>query len=235
MVKRGDIISRQTEYELLSPCIDNQAAQVRVLNAVPGLTVDYYINDVPRITNLKYMELTRYISSRPGPRNLKIYEANTKNLLFEIEDIDIILGQLITDPIYGGKDNLKFFQIVDDINERIMPDETKVRFYNLTSSSVQFTLSSPTSSPTSSPMTLALSSGNGTKYTEITPGRYSLKINFANQIPKTININFKPGRIYTVYIIDNISPDNPNYTQLNIPQVMLVVDGNTMFAKCTFP
>jgi len=231
MVKRGDIINRQTEYELLSPCIDNQAALVRVLNAVPGLAVDYYINDVPRITNLKYMELTRYISSRPGPRNLKIYEANTKNLLFEIKDIDIILGQLITDPIYGSKDNLKFVQLVDDINERIMPDETKVRLYNLTSSSVQFTLSSPTTSP----IALTLSSGNGTKYTEITPGRYSLKINFANQNTKTININLKPGRIYTVYIIDNISPDTPNYIQLSIPQVMLVVDGNTMFAKCTFP
>jgi hypothetical protein len=215
----------------LSPCLDNQAAQVRVLNTVPGLTVDYYINDVPRITNLKYMELTRYISSRPGPRNLKIYEANTKNLLLEIKDIDIILGQLITDPIYGSKDNLKFVQLIDDINESIMPDETKVRIYNLTSSGVQFTLSSPTTSP----MTLALSSGNGTKYTKITPSRHSLKINFASQNSKTININLKPGRIYTVYIIDNISSDSPNYTQLNIPQVILVVDGNTLFAKCTFP
>ena len=94
---------------------------------------------------------------------------------------------------------------------------------------MEFTLSSPSGSST-----IALDSGSGSNYTQIDPGSYSLALTIPGQRPKTINIIFNPGRIYTVYIINSISPDTPGYDQANIPQVILVVDGNTIFTKCVF-
>jgi len=191
--------------------------------------MDIYINDVPRATNLAYKELTRYLSTRLGPRNLKVYETNTKNLLFEAENFDIPSGQLITQLVYGSVSDFKFVPIIDDINEGVSPDETKIRFYNLTNYNVNVSLSSSIGSSA-----LTLDSGSGSKYTQIKPDSYTLEIRTPNQRPKTISINFKPGRIYTIYIINSTNPDTPGYEQINIPQVILVVDGNTVFTKCVF-
>jgi hypothetical protein len=94
---------------------------------------------------------------------------------------------------------------------------------------MSFTLSSSSGSST-----IVLDSGSGSNYTQINPGSHSLELTIPNQRPKTINMNFKPGRIYTVYIINNTSPDTQGYDQINIPQVILVVDGNTLFTKCIF-
>jgi hypothetical protein len=163
------------------------------------------------------------MATRPGARNLKIYESQTDNLLLEIEDFEIITGQIITDVVFGSPSDLKFVPIVDDVNETIMPDETKVRIYNLDATDIQFQIGS---------LNTTLASGTGTEYMQINPGAYPLEITVPNQRPKIINMNFNVGRIYTIYIIGNISPDSPNYSQLNIPQVILVVDGNTMFSKC---
>jgi hypothetical protein len=122
---------------------------------------------------------------------------------------------------------LKFVSIIDDINQDVAHDQTKVRFYNLDSIPVTFSLT-----PSGGFASRALASGEGTAYLQINPGDYNFQISIMSQRPKTIKITFNPGRIYTVYIISSINPDSPNYAQGNIPQVVLIVDGNTLYNKC---
>jgi len=198
----------------------------RLFNAAPGLSsLDLYINDAPRITNIEYKELTNYVPTRTGTRNAKIYESKTNKILLELEGFEIPGGQILTYGLYGSIDNLQYAPIVDDINETIMPDKTKVRFYNLDSTNITYTLTSPNNSSST-----ALVSGKGTSYFAINPGDYRLEVRSTN--PISINIQFNPGRIYTVYIIGSMDPSSPGYAQANIPQVILVVDGNTIFDKC---
>jgi hypothetical protein len=226
----GDIIyKRQTIYESLTPCIDNQAAMIRIFNAIPGLTsIDFYLNDVPRILNVEYRELTDYVPTSPGPRNIKVYQSKSDNLLLELENLNLIGGQMITDVYTGSLNNIKFIRIIDDINERVLPDETKIRFYNLDASPITFSIN-----PAIGLASRVLNTGGGTNYTLISPGNYNLEFRSDNQtVSAKTRITLKPGRIYTVYFIGSADPNSPNYAQINIPQVVLVVDGNTFFHKC---
>jgi hypothetical protein len=225
--KGGDNINRQIAYEFLTPCLDQQASMIRTFNAIPGLTLlDIYINDVPRFLNVEYKELTDYIPSTPGPRNLKIYESQSNNLLLELENLNIPGGQILTHAIFGSLNNLLYLPVIDDINETVARDQAKVRFYNLDASTITLTLN-----PTIGLTSRALASGRGTNYIGVNPGNYSLEIRTPS-LSISLTINFNQGRIYTVYIIPSVSPDSPNYSVANIPQVILVVDGNTLFHKC---
>jgi hypothetical protein len=225
-LKGGDIINRQIIYELLNPCLDEQASMARVFNAAPGLSsMDLYINDLPRIWNVEYKEISNYIPTRPGPRNTKLYQTQTNDLLLELPNIDVPSGQIITAAVFGSSNNLQYMPIVDDINETIKPDKTKLRFYNLDAFDVAFSFTSSIGSTSRS-----LASGIGTEYIQVNPGEYRLQIRSTNPINMTLNL--KPGRIYTIYIIGSVSPDSPSYSHLNIPQVILSVDGNTLFNKC---
>lgn len=221
-------MNRQLIYDVLNPCIDNQASIVRMFNTVPGLSVDIYINDKPRIVNMNYSELRDYMPTIPGKRNIKIYQSQTNNLLLEDQAFEISGGQIFTYAFWGSSNNFKFLTILDDINENLAPDRTKVRFYNLDSTNITFIANPPMGMPS-----IALAPGQGTNYIQVNPGIYNLQINSLNQITKNISISFKPGRIYTVYFFASVNPDSPIYTQANISQVALVVDGNTLFDKCT--
>lgn len=227
--KGGDIInSRQLNHELLNPCLDNQASLVRIFNAVPDSPpINIFVDDEPGTQGVEYKQITNYVPTRPGKRNIKIYSPKDNKLLLEITDYETIPGQIMTLVTFGGLDNLKFLKVIDDINETIMPDQTKVRFYNLDSSTITFSLTPGTISSD-------LTSGTSTKYTRINPGDYNLQIRLLkqNSAPINIKIRFNPGRIYTVYIVASVNPDSPGYAHLNIPQVMLAADGNTLFNKC---
>lgn len=231
-IKGGDIINRQSIYDFLPLCIDEYASIVRAFNAVPGLLpIDFYANDIPRITNVEYREITNYIPTSAAKRNAKIYQSKSNNLLLEIKDFELIGGQIITFAFWGGSNNYKLLPIIDDVNENVMRDETKVRFYNLDTTPITFTVALP-----SGLLSRALAPGNGTNYTKINPGNYNLQIRSSNQAtpPKIVILPLEPGRIYTVYILASIDPNSPNYAQANIPQVVLVVDGNTFFNKCVW-
>jgi hypothetical protein len=224
--KGGDIINRQLIYELLDPCLDDQASLARVFNAAPGLSsIDIYVNDISRIRNIEYKEITSYIPTRPGPRNTKVYQSQSNNLLLEVPDIVVPPSQILTVAVFGSSNNLKYMPIIDDINVNVAPDQTKIRFYNLDASDVAFTITSPIGSTS-----ISLASGTGNEYTQINPGEYKLQIRSTATI--NITLNLKPGRIYTLYIIGSVSPDSPSYAQANIPQVVVTVDGNTLFDKC---
>jgi hypothetical protein len=212
----------------LDVCLDEQASIARSFNAAPGVSsVDIYVNDRPRIKNIEYKELTSYFPTRPGPRNTKLYKSGSNDLLLELTNIDIPPGQIITAAIFGGSNNLQYTPIIDDINVRVSPDQVKVRFYNLDASSVAFTL---TSSEVSN--SLSLASGKGTEYIQVNPGDYRLQIRGTNSV--SVSVSFRPGRIYTLYIIGSVDFSSPNYAQANIPQVVLAVDGNTVFSPCVW-
>jgi len=213
---------------LLNPCIDNKGSLVRIFNAVPeSPPVNIYVDDEPGTQNIQYKQITNYVPTRPGKRYIKIYNSQNNKVLLEIPDYETVAGQIMTLVGYGSLNNMKFLPIIDDINETIMPDQTKIRFYNLDSSNITFNL-------TPGSISQDLGSGIGTNYTRINPGDYHLQIRSLNQATPQVNINisFKPGRIYTVYIVGSVSPDSKNYAHLNIPQVVLAVDGNTLFNKC---
>jgi hypothetical protein len=213
---------------LLDPCLDNKGSLVRIFNAVPGSPpINIYVDDEPGTQNVEYKNISNYVPTRPGKRIIKIYNAQNNKLLLEITDYETIPGQIMTLAAFGSLNNLKFMSIIDDIKETIMPDQTKIRFYNLDASSITFNL-------TPGSISTDLTSGSSTHYTRINPGDYNLQIRLLNQNahPLNIKISFKPGRIYTIYFVGSISPDSPDYVQLNIPQVVLSVDGNTLFNKC---
>jgi len=178
--------------------------------------------------NIEYKEITHYLPTRPGPRIVKIYQSQTNNLLLEIPYIEVIPGQIMTFAVLGSLNNLQYMPIIDDVNVDIMPDRTKIRFYNLTNYNVNVSLSSSIGSSA-----LTLDSGSGSKYTQIKPDSYTLEIRTPNQRPKTISINFKPGRIYTIYIITNVEEANQSFIPGRQYEIVSSVDGNTVFKKCT--
>ena len=223
--KGGDIINRQLIYELSDPCIDEQVSLVRVFHTIPGLqSVDYYVNDLPKMKNIEYKEITNYIPTSPGEEKVKIYSSQGNNLLLEVNN-SVIPGQILTNTIWGSLSKLQLLTIIDDVNQDIRPDQTKYRFYNLDASAAKISLTSPKSS-----LSTTLASGTGSNYNEINSGVYRLEVSTTNTIGATITL--KPGRIYTIYILSSVSSDSKDYAQNNIPQIILSVDGNTLFDKC---
>lgn len=198
-----------------------------MFNLVPESSIDIYVNNNPRIVGLEYRELSDYMPTVPGKRNVKIYQSQTDNLLLEIQDFEIPPGQILTYAFFGSLSNIRMVTILDDINEDVIRDGTKVRFYNLDAFGVTFS-----ANPSMGFTSKALASGEGTNYIEVNSGNYNLEVRSSNQRPKTITITFNPGRLYTVYFFGSVSPDTPNYAQNNILQIALVVDGNTLFNKC---
>jgi Domain of unknown function (DUF4397) len=226
-LKGGDIIGLQAVYDSLSQCIGYQASIVRIFDTVPGLVLSLQVDEAPIFQNLTYNQLTNYIPTVPGVRHIRIYNAQTNSLLLEIPNFEVPAGQILTGALYGGTNSLKFEAIIDDVNEDIDPDQSKVRFYNLDSIPVTISLN-----PSIGFTSRDLASGEGTEYYEISPGEYNFQISTSNQRPRSIKIRFNPGRIYTLYITSSVNPDSQDYALANISQIVLVVDGNTLYDKC---
>lgn len=198
-----------------------------MFNLVPGLSIDIYVNNIPRFVNVEYRELSDYIPTVPGKRNVKIYQSQTNNLLLEVQDFEIPAGQIMTYAFFGSPSSLRLLPIIDDVNEKVMRDSTKVRFYNLDANSITFS-----ANPNIGFTSRALASGEGTTYFETNPGNYTLQLRSSTQRPQTVTITLNPSRLYTVYFFGSVNPDSPNYAQTNILQVTLVADGNSLFHKC---
>jgi hypothetical protein len=80
----------------------------------------------------------------------------------------------------------------------------------------------------------SLSYLQSTNYNLINPGRHRFQVSSSNPYvrPIDINIDLKPGRIYTLYITGSMDSNSPGYKTGNIPQIILAVDGNTLYNKC---
>jgi hypothetical protein len=225
--------SRQTINEQIDPCTPPEYSFIRGFHALPELPpVDVYVNDMLRAKNLGYKDMTPYMPSGLEIYNVQIFPTGTKdNPLLDLKDLDVPRGQIVTFVILGSAEDIKVMPIIDDINENIRPDETKIRFYNLDSSPITFNMSLPGSS-----ISRGLASAEGTEYIEVNPGEHRFQVRSTNQTipPINITLNLKPGRIYTLYITGSVDPASLGYTQGNIPQIILTVDGNTELKKCIF-
>lgn len=72
---------------------------------------------------------------------------NTKdNSLLDIRDLNAPKGQIITFVALESIKDIKIISIIDDINETIKSDEKRIRFYNLDSSTIMFSMNSPDNS-----------------------------------------------------------------------------------------
>jgi hypothetical protein len=222
--KGGDFIyKRQLIYDLPETCLDNRVSMGRTLNAIPESgPIDICVNDIPFILNIEYKELTTYRPALTVISNVKYcYSGDRDNILLEIIEFPLQGGQLMTFALVDFSSGFEVLPIIDDINEKVAPDETKVRVYNLDASNLLLTLGK---------VSRSLSPGTGTEYIEISPGRYELLVQTTSK--KSININLNPGRIYTIYILGSMNVKSPGYSIGNIPQVILAVDGNTILSKC---
>jgi hypothetical protein len=225
--------TRQVIYEVIEPCTPPEYSFIRGFHSLAEFPpVDVYVNAMLRAKNFKYKDMTPYMPSSFGPYDIQVFLTGTKDKpLVDIKNLQIPTGQIITFAILGSSKELKLLPIIDDINETIMRDETKIRFYNLNGPNIAFTMSMPNGSISSS-----LNSGNGTGYYKVNHGKHVFEVRSSSQNVKPIitGIDLKPGIIYTLYITGSIDPSSPSYAQLNIPQIVLVVDGNTFLSKCNF-
>jgi len=181
--------------------------------------------------NFKYKDMTQYMPTCPENYHVQFFWAGTKdNPIVDIKGITIPQGQVITLALSGSIQDIKAIPIIDDINETIMPDQTKIRFYNLDNSTISFDMAMANKSSISR----SLSFGERTNYNLISPGeyRFELRSSISNIKPLNINIDLKSGRIYTLYITGSIDPSSSAYSMGNIPQIILSVDGNTLLKKC---
>ena len=155
-----------------------------------------------------------------------MYETGTKDSAkIEFTEVELYGEQILTFAITGTVDDMQLVTIIDDINIKINPDEAMVRIFNLTHDVLTYDIVNYIFS--------SLSSNEGTEYTKINPGRYLLEIRPPHRSHKiAINITIKPGKIYTIYILESMPPNSPQYQYANIYQVIQVVDGNTVFKKC---
>ena len=222
---------RQVIHELEEPCVTRICSLIRVFQSIPELPpIDVYINDLMFARNFKYKDMSQYKTSCFETYNIKIFPTGTTDKpLAAIENMQVPVGQIITFAITGSEENINVLPIIDDINECILPDQTKIRFYNLDNSNISLSMSLPNGS-----ITETLSYNQSTNYRLINPGRRSLRIGSSNPNlrPIDMNVELKPGRIYTLYITGSMDPNDTGYLTGNIPQIILAVDGNTLYGKC---
>lgn len=220
-----------TTHELQVPCVTPITSLIRAFQALPELPpVDIYINGIWGARYLQYKDMARYKAFCFTSYNITIFPTgNREKTLADIKDIRLPLGQIITLAITGSVDNINILPIIDNINERITTDQTKIRIYNLDNSVISFQMSSPNGSINDS-----LSYLQGTAYTLINPGshRFQLASNNPNLQPIDINIDLNPGRIYTLYVTGSMDFNSPGYKTGNIPQIILSVDGTTLYNPC---
>jgi hypothetical protein len=224
---------RQVIYELVEPCTPPEYSFIRGFHSLPELPpVDVYINNMLRARDFKYKDLSPYMPSGFESYDVQVFLAGTKEKpLLDVKELKTPRGQIVTFVLLGSVEDIRLVPIIDDINEPIMPDETKIRFYNLDSSPISYSMALPTGS-----ISRSLNFGEGTEYNEINPGQHKFEVrsNNPNIKPISITLNLKPGKIYTLYITGSIDPNSQSYAQGNIPQIILAVDGNTILGKCLF-
>jgi Domain of unknown function (DUF4397) len=224
---------RQVIYESAAPCVPPEYSFIRGFHALPELPpVDVYINGMLRARSFEYKDMTPYMPSGFESYDVQFYLVGTKdNPILDIKGFNTERGQILTFAVLGSSSDIKLIPIIDDINETIRPDETKIRFYNLDSSPITFTMSLSNGS-----ISRSLASSEGTDYTLINPGSHRFEVRSSNPAirPITMEIDLNPGRIYTLYVTGSVDPASKFYAQGNIPQVILAVDGNTFLYKCVF-
>jgi len=126
---------RQFADTPLPPCLNSQYSFIRIFNAlIESEALDVYINNEFLLAKgLKSLEISSYVSGNGGKYSIQVYLANTKdNPILEVNDVEMIGGQLMTIAITGDSNNLKLVPIIDNVEQKSKPNNSVVRFYNLT-------------------------------------------------------------------------------------------------------
>jgi len=135
--------SRHLIDEPLIPCVPPEYSYVRFFHSLPQLEDVYiYIDGLLRSSRLSYLDMTYYVPFVRGKYDIQVYSAKENILVFEIEEFEIIGGQILTFAGAVDEEGIRFLPIIDDVNERVDPDETKIRFFNLDGGSISITLTS---------------------------------------------------------------------------------------------
>jgi hypothetical protein len=209
------------------PCLSAGFTFLRVAHILPQLgLVSVYLNDKPIIL-ANYLDFSPYFPVIPGVYDFKFYSPLNNTLLFEIKNLEVPPNQLSTLVVTGSLENLRVLEVIDDINERVDADETKVRIFNLTTDKIAYNISVNSYNDSGE-----LLYRSGTDYLEAPPGEAVLQVQLPNGKAQTVNLDLNPGRIYTIYVAESLDPTSPAYKLGNILQFIQVVDGNTALIKC---
>lgn len=218
---------RELIDELIIPCLIPQYSFIRFFNSMPeSPAIDIYVNDQLLIASNTYKGITPYFPALAGVYNIQVYLTGTKDTpIIEIKEVQIYQGQIITLVIAGTITNIEIVTAVDDINQTIKPDESMVRIFNLTHDFLTYSIGSMIYS--------GLVSYKGTGYIKMSPGPYTLEVRPPHRSHIiAVKVSLTPGKIYTIYILESVRPDSPQYQSANIYQILQVVDGNTILKKC---
>ena len=219
-----NINNRQDIPLEIIPCLTTGFSFLRLAHILPQLgIVSVYLNDIEVMLE-NYLDFSPYFPVVPGNYNLRFYSPLDNTLLFEIKNIEIQPNQLSTFVITGSKENPQAFQIIDDINERVKIDETKLRIFNITSDKITFNISSGTYNNSGEVLY-----GSSTNYLQIPPDECRTEITLPDNTTQGANVMLNPGRIYTMYIAQNLDTTTQ---QKELLKFILVVDGNTAINKC---
>lgn len=229
-LKRIDFMYKNHRQDVpidIIPCLSPGFTFLRIAHILPQLgLVSVYLNDKPIIL-ANYLDFSPYFPVIPGVYNFRFHSPLNNTLLFEIKNLEVPPNQLSTLVVTGSMENLSVLQVIDDINEKVDADETKVRVFNLTTDKIVYNISSNSYSDSGE-----LLYRSGTNYFKAHPGEGVLEVQLPNGKSQTVNLELNPGRIYTIYVAESVDPTSPAYKLGNILQFIHVVDGNTALIKC---
>ncbi len=194
------------------------SSYIRVLHASPDAPgVDIYVNENLIARDLIYKEFSPYIPIVGGLYNVKVYPTGTKTKPVIDTNVNIPPSSIFTVAATGKLADIGLTLVPEPPIKR-MPNETFLRFVHLSPEAPNVDITSNNTKLFSD-----IEYKEIAPYIPIKPGKYELQIITVgtNNIILTVpNMNLKPGKIYTVYLVGLTTGKPPL-------QVLIPLDGNT--------
>lgn len=192
---------------------------VRIFHAVPnGPDIDIYMDDILIFSNLKYGNFTEYVYSINSNHQVDIYASGSKENPIASAMVNFSESELITLAVIGNLDEVSLLVITDYVSKEPSNEYSSARIIHL--------------SEITPPVDIYIDGDilfkdieykQGTRYLDFNIGKYHIKVaeHDTEKVILPLKINFKPNRVYTIYIVgdgDKIG-------------VIQSVDGNTYVCK----
>lgn len=185
------------------------SSHVRFLNTVADMPpLDLYADGEKYADNVAYREFTDYYPVPPGIYEVKLFPAGETENPVNVSTQSFPAGGSFTVVAIGTPDQIELYQIPEPYSSPATGLRSYIRFVNL--------------SETSPPFDIALQNGtllfedvdynDLTSYTRLVPNVYTFIVKSAgtNDILLVIpDLRLNAGKIYTVYIIGNVSGTPP--------------------------